>query len=84
MIWSGAMTLLERHQSLKDTVKRARHYGAIARDALGIFPDGPIKSVADRYHRILYRSRFLEFSLNFPFAVPEGWRYKERRQGVGV
>jgi len=28
---------------LRDTVARARHYGAIARDALGIFPDGPEK-----------------------------------------
>ena len=40
-----ALTLLDRHQSLSDTVTRARHYGAIARDALGIFPDGPVKSV---------------------------------------
>ncbi len=40
-----ALQLLETHQSLQDTVKRARHYGAIARDALGIFPDGPVKSV---------------------------------------
>lgn len=39
-----AMTLMEKHQSLADTVKRARHYGAIARDALGIFPDSPAKS----------------------------------------
>jgi len=29
---------------LSDTVKRARHYGAIARDALGIFPDSPAKA----------------------------------------
>ena len=28
---------------LRDTLARARHYGAIARDALGIFPDGPEK-----------------------------------------
>ncbi|HLN23823.1 MAG TPA: polyprenyl synthetase family protein [Patescibacteria group bacterium] len=39
-----ALTLMERHQSLADTVKRARHYGSIARDALGIFPDSPAKS----------------------------------------
>ena len=34
---------MERHGSLADTVARARHYGAIARDALGIFADSPIK-----------------------------------------
>ncbi len=35
-----AKGLMERHGSLRDTVSRARHYGAIARDALGVFPDG--------------------------------------------
>jgi octaprenyl-diphosphate synthase len=39
-----ALSLMEKHQSLADTVKRARHYGSIARDALGIFPDSPAKS----------------------------------------
>jgi len=39
-----AIELMEKHQSLADTIKRARHYGAIARDALGIFADGPAKS----------------------------------------
>jgi octaprenyl-diphosphate synthase len=34
-----AIQLMEKHNSLRDTVARARHYGAIARDALGIFPD---------------------------------------------
>ncbi len=38
-----ALSLLEKHGSLADTIARARHYGAIARDALGIFPDQPIK-----------------------------------------
>ncbi|MGE5505589.1 MAG: polyprenyl synthetase family protein [Actinomycetota bacterium] len=38
-----AIRLMERHGSLADTVARARHYGAIARDALGIFPDSPVK-----------------------------------------
>ena len=33
--------LMQRHGSLRDTVERARHYGAIARDALGVFADGP-------------------------------------------
>ncbi|MEZ5647427.1 MAG: polyprenyl synthetase family protein [Alphaproteobacteria bacterium] len=39
-----ALTLLKKHDALRDTIKRARHYGAIARDALGIFPDSEIKS----------------------------------------
>jgi octaprenyl-diphosphate synthase len=39
-----AIALMEKHGSLRDTVERARHYGAVARDALGIFPDGPAKS----------------------------------------
>lgn len=35
--------LMNKHGALKDTVDRARHYGAIARDAMGIFEDGPEK-----------------------------------------
>ena len=38
-----AKTLMKKHNSLLDTVDRARHYGAIARDSLGIFRDCPIK-----------------------------------------
>ncbi|GAB6053876.1 polyprenyl synthetase family protein [Magnetospira thiophila] len=36
-----AIELMEKRDALKDTVARARHYGAIARDALGIFPNNP-------------------------------------------
>jgi octaprenyl-diphosphate synthase len=38
-----AIGLLRRHGALEDTVERARHYGAMARDALGIFPASPMK-----------------------------------------
>lgn len=38
-----AFRLLETHGALDDTVERARHYGDIARDSLGIFPDSEIK-----------------------------------------
>ena len=38
-----AIALLDRHGALRDTIARAGHYGAIARDALGIFPDGAEK-----------------------------------------
>ena len=33
-----AIELLKKHRALEDTVERARHYGAIAKDALAIFP----------------------------------------------
>ncbi len=38
-----AIHLLEKHQALEDSVERARHYGAIAHDALGIFANGKYK-----------------------------------------
>jgi octaprenyl-diphosphate synthase len=38
-----AQQLMVKHNALKDTVERARHYGAIARDALGLFPDSAVK-----------------------------------------
>ena len=38
-----AIVLMNKHHALTDTVDRARHYGAVARDALGIFPDNPQK-----------------------------------------
>ena len=38
-----AIALMERHGALADTVARARHYGEVARDALAIFPDGPVR-----------------------------------------
>ncbi len=34
-----AQELMTRRRALEDTIERARHYGAMARDALGIFPD---------------------------------------------
>ncbi|MBI4968325.1 MAG: polyprenyl synthetase family protein [Rhodospirillales bacterium] len=39
-----AIGLMTKHGSLAATVERARHYGAIARDALGVFKPGPEKS----------------------------------------
>lgn len=38
-----AIAYLAKHNALGDTIKRARHYGEIARDALGIFPRSEIK-----------------------------------------
>ena len=34
--------LLEQTEALADTIERARHYGSMARDALGIFPVGAV------------------------------------------
>lgn len=38
-----AVELLDRTRALKDTVERARHYGAMAHDALAPLPDAPAK-----------------------------------------
>jgi octaprenyl-diphosphate synthase len=35
---------MAKHRALEDTLRRAQHYGAIARDALALFPDSPMKS----------------------------------------
>lgn len=39
-----ALGILRRHRALEDTIERARHYGAIAHDALALFPNGAVKS----------------------------------------
>ena len=39
-----AISLLNKHRALEDTVKRARHYGSIAKDALALFPDSMMKN----------------------------------------
>lgn len=41
---SHAVSLLDRTRALKDTVERARHYGAMAHDALAPLPDEPCKA----------------------------------------
>ncbi len=38
-----AVLIMRRHRALDDTIERARHYGAIARDALALFPNGAMK-----------------------------------------
>jgi octaprenyl-diphosphate synthase len=39
-----ACNLMKKHKALDDTIERAAHYGAIARDAMEIFPASPWKS----------------------------------------
>jgi octaprenyl-diphosphate synthase len=38
-----AIEIMHRHRALEDTIERARHYGAMARDALALFPASPMK-----------------------------------------
>jgi octaprenyl-diphosphate synthase len=38
-----AIAIMRRHRALEDTLERARHYGAIARDALALFAKSPMK-----------------------------------------
>jgi octaprenyl-diphosphate synthase len=38
-----ALGIMRRHRALEDTIERARHYGAMARDSLGLFADSPWK-----------------------------------------
>ncbi len=42
-----ALGLMAKHRALEDTIKRARHYGAIAKDALALFPDSPMKAALE-------------------------------------
>lgn len=38
-----AVACMKRHGTLDDTVERARHYAALARDAMAVFPQGTMK-----------------------------------------
>jgi octaprenyl-diphosphate synthase len=42
-----AIALMTRHRALDDTIHRARHYGAIARDALALFPSSVMKDALE-------------------------------------
>jgi octaprenyl-diphosphate synthase len=42
-----AIGLMTRHRALEDTIKRARHYGAIATDALALFPASAMKEALE-------------------------------------
>jgi octaprenyl-diphosphate synthase len=39
-----AIGLMAKHRAIEDTIGRAHHYGAIARDALALFPDSKMKT----------------------------------------
>jgi octaprenyl-diphosphate synthase len=38
-----AIAIMKKHRAIEDTIERARHYGAMARDALALFADMPMK-----------------------------------------
>ena len=42
-----AIALMAKHRALEDTIQRARHYGAIAKDALALFPASPMKQALE-------------------------------------
>jgi octaprenyl-diphosphate synthase len=42
-----AIGLMTKHRALEDTVQRARHYGAMAKDALALFPASPMKEALE-------------------------------------
>src|SRR5437588_10585162 len=42
-----AISLMTKHRALEDTVQRARHYGAIATDALALFPASSMKEALE-------------------------------------
>jgi octaprenyl-diphosphate synthase len=39
-----AVALMIKHRALDDTIKRAHHYGSMAKDALALFPDSAMKA----------------------------------------
>jgi len=42
-----AIELMIKHRAIEDTIQRARHYGAIAKDALALFPASPMKEALE-------------------------------------
>jgi octaprenyl-diphosphate synthase len=43
-----AIGLMTKHRALEDTITRAQHYGSIARDALALFPQSPMKQALEQ------------------------------------
>jgi octaprenyl-diphosphate synthase len=42
-----AVALMTRHRAIEDTIGRARHYGAMAKDALALFPASDMKQALE-------------------------------------
>jgi octaprenyl-diphosphate synthase len=43
-----ATGLMTKHRALEDTLNRAQHYGAMAVDALALFPASPMKAALEQ------------------------------------
>ena len=43
----NALALLAKHHAIEDTLGRARHYGAMAKDALALAPDSAVKQALE-------------------------------------
>jgi octaprenyl-diphosphate synthase len=43
-----AIGLMTKHRALEDTMTRAHHYGAMAVDALALFPSSPMKTALEQ------------------------------------
>jgi octaprenyl-diphosphate synthase len=43
-----AIGLMSKHRALEDTMNRAQHYGAMAVDALALFPSSPMKAALEQ------------------------------------
>jgi hypothetical protein len=43
-----AIGLMTKHRALEDTISRAHHYGAMAVDALALFPASPMKTALEQ------------------------------------
>jgi octaprenyl-diphosphate synthase len=43
-----AIGLMTKHRALEDTLNRAQHYGAMAVDALALFPASPMKTALEQ------------------------------------
>jgi octaprenyl-diphosphate synthase len=43
-----AIGLMTKHRALDDTLNRAQHYGAMAVDALALFPPSPMKNALEQ------------------------------------
>ena len=43
-----AIGLMTKHRALEDTISRAQHYGAMAVDALALFPASPMKTALEQ------------------------------------
>jgi len=39
---------MTKHRALEDTISRAQHYGAMAVDALALFPSSPMKTALEQ------------------------------------